>query len=112
MSDVEYEKGDINVADDHFDDERDDVNQVHGAGGSAERTLNYLLDSIVEDKDAVFIDTQTRDDGTVVYEVHVAPDDVGKIIGRKGRVIQAMRSLVKAAGLRDGHRAHVEVDDK
>lgn len=111
MSDLEYEAGDINVSA-PTDYEDGDINTVEGSGGAAEKTLEYLLDSIVDDKEAVFIDTEKRSDGSVVYEVHVAPDDVGKIIGRKGRVIQSIRSLVKAAGTKDGHNSHVEVDDK
>jgi len=47
--------------------------------------------------------------GTVTYEVTVAPSDMGKIIGRNGRVIQSVRTFVKAAALKTGERAYVEV---
>jgi predicted RNA-binding protein YlqC (UPF0109 family) len=44
-----------------------------------------------------------------VFELHVAPDDVGKVIGRQGRVVRALRTLVRAAGGRANQRALLEV---
>ena len=119
MSDLEYEDGDINkvdgpVEEDEVDEEEyveGDINKVGSDGGIAEKTLRYLLDSVVDDKDAVFIDVEQGRGKDVTFDVHVSPDDVGKIIGRKGRVIQATRTLVKAAGMTEGVSARVEVDD-
>ncbi len=54
---------------------------------------------------------QTAGDGEVVLHLHVAPDDVGKVIGKQGRIARAMRTIVKAAAARSGQRVHVEIAD-
>ena len=51
----------------------------------------------------------TEDYDTVCIEITVAPDDVGKVIGRRGRIIKSLRTLVRAAASRDGLNAEVEV---
>lgn len=70
--------------------------------------VTYLVTSIVEHADDVRIEKR---DGAecVTYEVSVNPDDVGKIIGRQGRVIKSIRVLVRAAASVDGSDATVEV---
>jgi len=72
--------------------------------------LEYTLEQIVDDPDAIEI-SQFEDDGEIVFEVHVAQDDMGRVIGRKGRVAGALRSLVSAAGAREGSRATVDIVD-
>ena len=52
-----------------------------------------------------------EDDGTIVLELHVAEDDAGKVIGRGGRTVAALRTVMKAAAVRDGHRVLVDVVD-
>jgi uncharacterized protein len=54
--------------------------------------------------------TETIDGDTVVYKLHLAPEDVGRVIGREGRVIRAIRSLLRAAAVRQGVRVGLEVD--
>jgi len=67
-----------------------------------------IVRSLVDYPDAVSVEAVEGHDG-VTYEVHVASGDVGKVIGRGGRIIQAIRAVVKAAaGTRD-QRAYVEV---
>lgn len=84
-------------------DEFDDI-------GCAERVLEVCLRAIVDDPDAIEIDVDDRDARCTLH-VRVAPDDMGKIIGKRGRVANALRTLVKAAGARDGVNASVEIDD-
>ncbi len=73
--------------------------------------LEYLAREIVDDPDAVEV-TETPDDRGVILVLRVAPDDMGKVIGRGGRTARAIRALVKAGGLREGiHHTHVEIAD-
>ncbi len=53
----------------------------------------------------------TETDTTVVLELSVAKDDVGKVIGKQGRIARALRTIVKASAVRDGKRAIVEIVD-
>lgn len=68
----------------------------------------FLTRGFVEYPDAVSVRASERD-RVLVIEIRVAPEDVGKVIGRRGRVIGAIRTLVKAAALRSGRRVVVEV---
>ena len=52
-----------------------------------------------------------EEDGTVVLELHVAEDDAGKVIGRGGRTVAALRTVLKAASVREGRRVLVDVVD-
>ncbi len=70
--------------------------------------VRFLVTSLVENPDDVSIAKQTGPDGDA-YEVTVNPDDIGKVIGRQGRVIKAIRTLVRAAASIDGSDASVEV---
>ena len=54
--------------------------------------------------------TETVDGDTIVYKLHLAPDDVGRVIGREGRVVRAIRSLLRAAAVRQGVRVTLEID--
>jgi predicted RNA-binding protein YlqC (UPF0109 family) len=71
--------------------------------------LEYLVRSLVDRPDEVEIEEFTEDDGTVVFELSVADDDYGKVIGRGGRTAQALRTVVKAAGARDERRVLVDI---
>ncbi len=71
--------------------------------------IEFLARALVDDPESVTVDSFEEDDGTVVYELRVAEDDVGKIIGRQGKVIRAVRSVVKAAATRQGIRVDVDV---
>ena len=72
--------------------------------------VEYLARRLVDDPDAVRVETEERD-GAVVLYLHVAPDDVGKVIGRQGRIARALRTLVRASSARDGRRVLVEIAD-
>jgi predicted RNA-binding protein YlqC (UPF0109 family) len=73
--------------------------------------LEYVAREIVDDPDSVEV-TETRDDRGVLLVLRVAQDDMGKVIGRGGRTARAIRSVMKAAGMRAGiHHTHVEIAD-
>ena len=72
--------------------------------------LAYLARELVDEPDAVRVESEDRDDGLVLV-LHVAADDVGKVIGRSGRIARALRTLVRASASRDGRRVFVEIAD-
>jgi predicted RNA-binding protein YlqC (UPF0109 family) len=71
--------------------------------------LAYLARELVDDPDAVRVEAEERG-GTLVLRLHVAEGDVGKVIGRGGRIVRALRTVVRASAVRDGRRVLVEVD--
>ena len=76
-----------------------------------EDLLEYLARSVVDKPEQVTVEGFDEEDGTIVLELHVADDDAGKVIGRGGRTVAALRTVMKAAGTRDGHRVLVDVVD-
>ena len=97
------------VDDDEFDD--DDVDDANWAsGGTARSVTEYLVKSIFDEPDGVVVEVDERRNA-VTMRVHVAPGDMGRVIGRRGRVVQAIRAVVRAAGARDGIEARVDVED-
>ena len=70
--------------------------------------VSFIAKSIVDEPDMVSVN-EVKGDTTHVFEVRVASSDMGKIIGKRGRVIHAVRSLVQAAAAKEGKRATVEV---
>jgi len=72
--------------------------------------LEYLAKSLVNDPDDVHV-VVTETDTTVVLELSVAKDDIGKVIGKQGRIVRALRTIVKASAARDGKRVIVEIVD-
>jgi predicted RNA-binding protein YlqC (UPF0109 family) len=73
--------------------------------------LVYLARALVDQPDKVEVEQFEEDDGTLVLEQHVGDDDAGKVIGRGGRTVAALRTVVKAAAVRDGQRVLVDVVD-
>ena len=73
-----------------------------------EAMIITIVRSLVDYPDAVTVEALEGPDG-VTYEVHVAPGDAGKVIGRGGRIIQSIRAVVKAAAATRDQRAYVEV---
>jgi len=76
-----------------------------------EDLLAYLARALVDHPDQVSVDSFEEDDGSLVLELHVAEDDVGKVIGRNGRTINALRTVVRASSARIGRRVLVDVVD-
>jgi uncharacterized protein len=73
--------------------------------------LEYLARQLVDEPDAVEVEQFDEDDGTVVLELAVADDDYGKIIGKGGRTANALRTVVKAAAVKQGRRVLVDIVD-
>lgn len=93
-ADVEYEEGDANRVE----------------GGTAGRVLEYVARRIVDDPESVVVEREQYRRG-VTLRLHVAPDDMGKVIGKRGRVAQAIRTLVRAVGTHEGVEATVDIVD-
>ena len=72
--------------------------------------LAELARRLVDDPDAVHVEEIERD-GAHVLQLHVATADVGKVIGRQGRIARALRTLVRASAAREGRRVLVEIAD-
>ena len=70
--------------------------------------VEYLARRLVDEPDAVRVEEVERE-GDLVIELHVAPDDVGKVIGRQGRIVRALRQVIRAAATRERRRVYVEV---
>lgn len=119
---------DVNVADDDdFDDDTDDINDNGNnvddddddddddlgnriVGGRARSVLQYLAENLVDDSDSIEIEMDERSRG-VMLRLHVSPSDMGRVIGRRGRVAQAIRTIVAAAGETEGTSASVDIVD-
>ena len=66
---------------------------------------------LVEDKDAVLVTVDpVREDGTIVYHLSVAENDMGRVIGKQGRIAKAIRVVMRAAAVRQGEKVVVEID--
>jgi len=79
-------------------------------GGVAQAVLEYVAGHIVDDPDAIRVEVEQRRRGIELH-LNVASDDMGKVIGRRGRVAQALRTVVKAAGAMEGVEVNVAIDD-
>jgi predicted RNA-binding protein YlqC (UPF0109 family) len=95
------------AADDAEDEWEDDV-EVDG--GRAKAVLLFLARQLVDDPGSISIDTSETRSG-IKLSLRVAPDDMGKVIGRRGRVAQSIRSVVRAAGAKDGLDVLVDIVD-
>jgi predicted RNA-binding protein YlqC (UPF0109 family) len=79
-------------------------------GGTAQAVLEHIARSIVDDPDSVVVEAGPGRSGTKL-SLHVNPDDMGRIIGKRGRIAQALRTVVRAAGARDGADISVDIVD-
>jgi uncharacterized protein len=71
--------------------------------------LEYIARGLVDEPDAVRVERLEREDGVVLLRLHVAPDDVGKVIGRHGRLVRSLRTVARAAATRSRERVAVEI---
>jgi predicted RNA-binding protein YlqC (UPF0109 family) len=94
--------------DDDSNEEWDDHGQPDG--GRAMAVLLYLVRHLVDSPDSITVETSETRNG-IRLSLHVAPDDMGKVIGRRGRVAQSIRSVVRAAGAKDGVDVAVDIVD-
>jgi predicted RNA-binding protein YlqC (UPF0109 family) len=72
--------------------------------------LEWLARRLVDEPDAVRVEREERDDA-IVFHLHVAPEDVGKVIGKQGRIARALRRVVRAGGARAHERYVLEIAD-
>ena len=72
--------------------------------------LTYIVQNLVDHPDEVTV-TEREADGETVFEVRVADGDMGKVIGRQGRIVRQIRVLMKAVGQRQGKKVSVEILD-
>lgn len=72
--------------------------------------VEFLARSLVDEPDEVKVE-EYDDDGRIIYHLMVAPDDMGKVIGKQGRIANAMRSLLKVAAVRRGERVALEIGE-
>ena len=99
--------------DEGFDDDEDFEDEIAGegnriVGGRAKAVVEYIARYLAEEPDAVEVDLEERR-GEIVLLVHASPPDMGRLIGRRGRVVQAMRQWTRAASAAEGVRATVDV---
>lgn len=107
---------------DTFDDDDDFVDEVAAEGNRIDEepdaepvgstralaVTEYVTRNLADDPDAIEVDVEARG-GDVALMVHANPSDMGRLIGKRGRVIQALRQLVRAAGTADGVKANVDI---
>ena len=73
--------------------------------------LETIARGLVENKDAVQVEVdQPDEEGVVVYHLHVAPEDMGRVIGKQGRIAKAIRVVMRAGASRTDQRIAVEID--
>lgn len=107
LVDDDFEEDDFEDDDDFEEDEIGaEGNRVKGA--RAKTVIELVARQLVDDPDGVFVDTTERSDNVAIL-IHTSPGDLGRIIGKRGRVIQALRQVGRAAGATEGVRVTVEV---
>lgn len=73
--------------------------------------LTILAKGLVVNTDAVNVEADAPDeDGTIVYHIHVAEDDMGRIIGKQGRIAKAIRTIARTVAIRNDEKIMVEID--
>ena len=70
--------------------------------------VEYIARSLVDNKDAVTVQETAGPEATIL-ELHVAPEDIGKVIGKQGRIAKAIRVVMRAAAVREGTKVMVEI---
>ncbi len=81
-----------------------------GRGSAMKELLEYLAKALVDNPDRVEV-TSVEGERSVILQLRVDPSDLGKVIGKNGRIAQAMRTLIKASATKEGRNAIVEIID-
>ncbi len=81
------------------------------SGSIVKNVVEYIVSQIVEDSKSVKVDIADSDDENVSIEVRTAPDDMGRVIGKRGRVARAIRTVAQAAADEEGLQSSVEFID-
>ncbi len=72
--------------------------------------LIIIARGLVENKDAVSVSDSVQGDGTIVFRLSVAPEDMGRVIGKQGRIAKAIRTVMRSAAVKSGVKVMVEID--
>jgi uncharacterized protein len=104
----DYEDGDVNAV--AAAASYDDMAGNRSEGSTPTSVLTYIAKALSDEPDAVVVQAEERR-GSVRLRLHVAPEDMGRVIGRRGRTAQAIRALVGAAGAHDGVQTSVDIVD-
>jgi len=70
--------------------------------------ITFIAKSLVKQPEAVSVNMVEKD-GVEIYEVHVAPEDMGKVIGKQGKIAKAIRAVVKAAAIKQNKKISVDI---
>jgi predicted RNA-binding protein YlqC (UPF0109 family) len=108
--DDDFDDDDDFEDDDDVDGNTDEVGAEGNRSSSAraKTVIELVARQLVDDPDGVFVDATERSDNVAIL-IHTSPGDLGRIIGKRGRVIQALRQVGRAAGSADGVKVTVEV---
>ncbi len=74
--------------------------------------IEYLAKHLVDEPEKVIVEESTTDEGAIAITLKVADTDIGKVIGKKGKNVHAMRTLLNCVGAKGNHRATLEILDK
>lgn len=72
--------------------------------------VKYIVEQLVDDKEAISV-TSTVENGTETVTIKVAENDIGKVIGKQGKIAMSIRTLAKAVGIKEGKRYNIEIED-
>ena len=72
--------------------------------------VKYIVEQLVEDKSAINITSSQTENGETIT-IRVADGDIGKVIGKQGKIAMAIRTLAKAVGIKEGKRYNIEIED-
>lgn len=72
--------------------------------------VTYIVEQLVDDKSAIKV-TSVEENGTEVITINVAENDIGKVIGKQGKIAMSIRTLAKAVGIKNGKRYSIEIAD-
>ena len=73
--------------------------------------VTYIVEQLVDDKSAINITADETADGVETITIRVAENDIGKVIGKQGKIATAIRTLAKAVGVKVGKRYNIEIED-
>ena len=73
--------------------------------------VKYIVEQLVDNKEAIDIKSTVAEDGVENITIRVAEGDIGKVIGKQGKIAMSIRTLAKAVGIREGKKYSIEIED-
>ena len=92
-----------------IDDQDSEVDGNRLVGGKARDVVEYMAKNLVEESEAVDVQLSEEDSDSAVVSIYAAPGDIGRLIGRRGRVIRAIRQIASAAAAMEDAEVTVDV---